>query len=64
MMQQAGSPEPLLLVPAWDDYALVDSGGGRKLERFGPYLLASPEPEATWQPALPPERWSAADATF
>ena len=47
-----------------DTYALVDAGQGRKLERFGPYLLDRPCAQAIWAPALPPDRWAAADARF
>jgi 23S rRNA (cytosine1962-C5)-methyltransferase len=46
----------------WEDYALLDSGDGRKLERFGPYTLIRPESAATWAPALPGEHWDAAHA--
>lgn len=35
---------------AWDDYGLVDSGHGRKLERYGPYSFIRPEPQAMWAP--------------
>ena len=35
----------------WPDYGLVDSGGGRKLERYGPYRFVRPEPQALWAPA-------------
>lgn len=35
-----------------DDYALIDFGNGRKLERFGQFLLERPAPQATNQPAL------------
>lgn len=35
----------------WDDYGLIDSGGGRKLERYGPYRFVRPEPQAMWVPA-------------
>lgn len=35
----------------WTDYGLIDSGGGRKLERYGPYRFIRPEPQAMWQPA-------------
>jgi 23S rRNA (cytosine1962-C5)-methyltransferase len=34
-----------------EDYALLDSGGGRKLERYGPYRFIRPEPQALWEPA-------------
>ena len=50
--------------PDWEDYALLDSGDGHKLERFGPYTLIRPEALATWRPALPKERWDAAHAAY
>ena len=34
-----------------DDYELLDSGGGRKLERFGPVILSRPCAQAVWEPA-------------
>ncbi|MCX7676137.1 MAG: class I SAM-dependent methyltransferase [Alteraurantiacibacter sp.] len=36
----------------WSDYGLVDSGHGRKLERYGPYRFIRPEPQALWTPRL------------
>ncbi len=48
----------------WSDYALLDSGDGRKLERYGPYSVVRPEPQALWSPKLPPELWARADAVF
>lgn len=54
----------LLESPRWDDYVLLDTGDGRKLERFGPYTFARPEVQAMWPPALPPDRWEGADAVF
>ncbi|MCC5834605.1 MAG: class I SAM-dependent methyltransferase [Opitutales bacterium] len=47
----------------WDGYALLDSGGGRKLEQFGESILVRPETKAWWQPARP-ELWPRADAEF
>ena len=35
----------------WADYGLVDSGHGRKLERYGRYRFIRPEPQAMWAPA-------------
>jgi 23S rRNA (cytosine1962-C5)-methyltransferase len=35
---------------AWADYALLDSGGGRKLERYGRYRVVRPEPQCLWRP--------------
>jgi len=48
----------------WSDYALVDSGGGRKLERYGPHLVVRPEPQCLWRPALAADAWTGADAVF
>ena len=45
--------EPLLLTgSSWADYGLVDSGNGRKLERYGEFRFIRPEPQAMWQPRL------------
>ena len=47
-----------------DDYALMDSGNGRKLERFGRYVLSRPCSQAVWKPTLPASHWECADASF
>ncbi len=47
-----------------DDYELLDSGDGRKLERFGRYVLARPCSQAMWRQAQPEVEWARADATF
>ena len=47
-----------------DDYELVDSGDGRKLERFGKYVLARPCSQAMWRPSLGEAEWNRADASF
>ena len=41
----------------WADYGLVDSGHGRKLERYGRFRFIRPEPQALWAPAA--DDWSA-----
>lgn len=46
------------------DYVLLDSGNGRKLERFSDYVVDRPEPKATWRPTLTPDRWQSAGAVF
>jgi 23S rRNA (cytosine1962-C5)-methyltransferase len=52
------------LTPEWAEYELVDSGEGKKLERFGEYVLVRPEPQAKWAATLPPGRWQAADGEY
>ena len=42
---------------SWSDYELLDSGAGEKLERFGAYVLARPEPKALWDKSLPEAEW-------
>jgi len=54
----------LLSSPDWEDYELLDSGKGEKLERFGKYVFIRPEHQAIWQPALPINQWNNADAVF
>jgi len=51
-------------MPQWAEYELMDSGDGRKLERFGEYTLIRPEPQAKWKAKLGPARWIAADGEF
>ncbi len=53
-----------IVTDGWDDYALIDSGFGRKLERMAGFLIDRPEPQAMWSPRLPKEEWHKADATF
>lgn len=49
--------------PPFAGHELLDSGGGRKLERFGSRVLDRPDPQALWRPAAP-ERWAEADLRF
>ena len=52
------STQPLILAgEGWSDYGLVDSGHGRKLERYGAYRFVRPEPQALWTPRI--ENWDA-----
>ena len=40
-----------LIGEPWPDYGLIDSGHGRKLERYGRFRFIRPEPQAMWAPA-------------
>lgn len=55
----APNPPELLLADGWSDYALLDSGHGSKLERFGAFTFVRPEPQAMWAPRLSKKDWSA-----
>jgi len=50
-----------LIAEPWDDWRLIDSGNGQKLERYGGLQVVRPEPQAMWAPAR--ADWDP-DATF
>ena len=58
------APSPLALRPEpWPDYDLLDSGGGRKLERYGAVAVVRPEAQCLWEPTRVSE-WDQAVAVF
>jgi 23S rRNA (cytosine1962-C5)-methyltransferase len=42
----------------WQDYELIDAGGGKKLERFGKIILIRPELQAYFQTEMPFTEWN------
>ena len=50
-----------IVAEPWADWGLIDCGDGQKLERYGPVIVARPEPQAMWRPAR--DDWDP-DATF
>jgi 23S rRNA (cytosine1962-C5)-methyltransferase len=46
------------------DYELMDAGNGRKLERFGDYLVDRPSVQAMWKKTLAPSEWKQAHLSF
>ena len=53
-----------ILVPEeWRDWELIDSGGGQKLERWGQYVMARPDPRVIWGKG-DAKTWKNADAVF
>jgi len=54
----------MLETAGWSDYALIDSGDGEKLERYGPYRIVRPEAQALWSRRRPGDEWTSADARF
>jgi 23S rRNA (cytosine1962-C5)-methyltransferase len=58
-------PEIKVLIPQyWTDYELIDSGNGKKLERFGQYRFSRPAQQAIWHPGLNQSEWQKADGNF
>jgi 23S rRNA (cytosine1962-C5)-methyltransferase len=54
----------ILEIESTPDYALLDSGEGEKLERFGTTVLSRPDPQAVWGKRLPVTDWKKADGSF
>ncbi len=54
----------LITSDGFPDYALLDSGAGRKLERFGKIIVDRPEPQALWNRKLGKAEWAKANAVF
>lgn len=48
----------------FNEFELVDSGDGYRLERWGAYTLARPDPQTIWQRSESRELWDAAHAVF
>ncbi|HVT01294.1 MAG TPA: class I SAM-dependent methyltransferase [Patescibacteria group bacterium] len=53
-----------IITPNWSEYELLDSGNGRKLERFGKYILNRVETQAIWNQSEDEATWQKADAVF
>jgi 23S rRNA (cytosine1962-C5)-methyltransferase len=41
----------------FNDYELIDTGNFEKLERYGKYIIARPEPQAIWDKSLQEKEW-------
>ncbi len=61
--QSEGDDRPVTAAPIilagepWADFGLIDSGHGRKFERYGPYRFIRPDAQALWAAAL--DDWDA-----
>jgi len=54
----------VLSTSGWEEYELLDSGNGFRLERFGQYRLTRPDPQIIWRPRLDRQQWENIDAGF
>ena len=48
----------------WKDYEILDMSNGKKLERWGKYILDRPDPQIVWNQKSNPELWKKADAIY
>ncbi len=52
-----------ITISTWTDYELLDSGEGRKLERFGTVVTDRPDPQVLWKKS-DPKIWTTSNAQF
>ncbi|MCL2176721.1 MAG: class I SAM-dependent methyltransferase [Firmicutes bacterium] len=48
----------------WDNYKIIASGGGEKLEMWGEYILLRPDPQAIWQAPFDLSAYKGLDAKY
>ncbi len=53
----------MFLTNDWQDFEVLDTGDGEKLERWGDYILARPDPQVIW-PKKDPKLWQQAHAHY
>ena len=54
----------MLVAEGWQDYELLDTCFGEKLERWGKYILRRPDPQAIWPKGAEEALWGSADAVY
>lgn len=54
----------ILSTPGFADYELLDSGDGKRLERYAQYVISRPDPSALWEKGLQEADWQNVDASF
>ncbi len=53
----------MFITDGFEDYKILDTGGGMKLERWGEYILSRPDPQVIWERQAP-ELWEKAHAEY
>ena len=48
----------------WNDYELIDTSDGERLERWGKYILVRPDPQVIWKDVKKSRLWKKADASY
>ncbi len=48
----------------WQDYELLDTSDGERLERWGKYILVRPDPQVIWKETKKHPLWKKVDATY
>lgn len=48
----------------WKTYELIDTDSGKRLERWGDYILIRPDPQVIWKGTAQTKLWKKADASY
>ncbi|AJY77999.1 class I SAM-dependent methyltransferase [Paenibacillus beijingensis] len=54
----------MYIADQWNDYELLDTGDGDKLERWGSYVLRRPDPQIIWPIDKESKLWKQADGHY
>ncbi|MDP4153165.1 MAG: class I SAM-dependent methyltransferase [Bacillota bacterium] len=54
----------MFLSDKWQDFEVIDTSSGEKLERFGKYILVRPDPQVIWETPRNDPRWQKPDAHY
>jgi 23S rRNA (cytosine1962-C5)-methyltransferase len=53
-----GGNQPVFVSDGWQDYELIDTGDGERLERWGRFILRRPDPQIIWPATLGKRAWN------
>ena len=54
----------MFIAKNWNEYELIDTDEGKRLERWGKYRLVRPDPQVIWKGAASSPLWKGADASY
>ena len=54
----------MIISNEWKDYEILDMANGEKLERWGEYILARPDPQIIWKEKTFPNKWKKINARY
>ena len=54
----------MYIADKWKDYELIDADSGKRLERWGSYILVRPDPQVIWKNCRAHSAWKKADAVY
>ena len=52
------------IADGWNDYEVIDTSSGEKLERWGNYTLVRPDPQVIWNTPKADRRWKSYDGRY